>query len=84
MKCNDNSYYSGSTNNLDLRMEEHMSGHGAEYTKKRLPVQLVYYEEFENLLDAYERERQIHGWSRRKKEFLIEGKFDKLKGLGRR
>ena len=52
--------------------------------KKRLPVQLVYYEEFENLLDAYERERQIHGWSRRKKECLIEGKFDKLKGLGRR
>ena len=84
MKCNDNSYYSGSTNNLDLRMEEHMSGHGAEYTKKRLPVQLVYYEEFENLLDAYECERQIHGWSRRKKECLIEGKFDKLKGLGRR
>lgn len=65
-------------------MEEHMSGHGAEYTKKRLPVQLVYYEEFENLLDAYEREGQIHGWSRRKKECLIEGKFDKLKGLGRR
>ena len=82
LQCNDNSYYSGSTNNLDLRMEEHMMGNGAEYTKKRLPVQLVYYEEYESLVDAYERERQIHGWTRRKKELLIERRFNELKGAG--
>ena len=82
LQCNDNSYYSGSTNNLDLRMEEHMMGNGAEYTKKRLPVQIVYYEEYESLVDAYERERQIHGWTRRKKELLIERRFNELKGAG--
>ena len=63
-------------------MEEHMMGNGAEYTKKRLPVQLVYYEEYESLVDAYERERPIHGWTRRKKELLIERRFNELKGAG--
>ncbi len=60
------------------RLEEHMSGKGSDYTSKRLPVELVYQEEFETLPQAYERERQIHGWSRKKKIALIAGDFDKL------
>ena len=45
--CADGSYYTGSTNNLELCLQQHQSGEGANYTKKRLPVKLVYMEEFE-------------------------------------
>ena len=51
---------------------------GSDYAKKRLPVKLVYYEEYDRIEDAYRRERQIHGWSRRKKLVLINGDMDKL------
>lgn len=73
LKCADQSYYTGSTNNLKLRLQQHEAGLGARHTKTRLPVKLVYYEEFDRIDDAFYRERQIHGWSRRKKEALING-----------
>ncbi|MBT8303488.1 MAG: GIY-YIG nuclease family protein, partial [Bacteroidia bacterium] len=44
--CSDGSYYTGSTKNLEIRINEHQSGHGANYTKKRLPVKLIYYEQY--------------------------------------
>ncbi|MBQ5999548.1 MAG: GIY-YIG nuclease family protein [Treponema sp.] len=84
LKCSDNSYYVGSTTNLSLRIEEHMHGEGANYTKTRLPVELVYYEECQSIETAFERERQIHGWSRKKREALINNMHDKLPDLSKR
>jgi len=78
LKCNDGSFYTGSTQNLRLRMAQHACGKGATYTKERLPVELVYYEEFERITDAYRREKQIQGWSHQKKEALIKGDEDRL------
>ena len=78
LKCADGSYYTGSTTNLEKRLLEHQNGEGANYTKKRLPVKLVYYEEFNRIDEAFYREKEIQGWSRKKKEALIEGNLEKL------
>lgn len=71
LECSDSSYYTGSTNNLELRLQQHQNGEGANHTKKKLPVMLVYYEEFERIDEAFYREKQVQGWSRKKKEALI-------------
>ncbi|MBN1924478.1 MAG: GIY-YIG nuclease family protein [Prolixibacteraceae bacterium] len=81
LECADGSYYTGSTNNLELRVEQHNSGEGANHTKKRLPVKLVYFEEYQRIDEAFRREKQVQGWSRNKKEALINGKFDELHAL---
>jgi putative endonuclease len=73
----------GSTNNLDLRIEKHNAGEGANFTKKNLPVELVYFEEFDRIDEAFFREKQIQGWSRKKKEALINGEFEKLTELSK-
>ena len=78
LKCADGSYYTGSTTDLERRLEQHKNGEGANFTKKHLPVELVYVEEFPKIEDAFYREKQIQGWSRKKKEALIAGNFDKL------
>jgi len=78
LECADGSYYTGSTWNLEKRLWEHQHGQGANYTRKRLPVKLVYFEECERIADAFRREKQIQGWSRRKKKALIEQNFEKL------
>lgn len=71
MKCCDESYYTGSTIDLERRLAEHQSGEGANYTKKRLPVGLGYYEEFNRVDLAFYREKQVQKWRREKKEALI-------------
>jgi thiamine-phosphate pyrophosphorylase len=81
LECSDGSYYTGSTNNLDLRLKQHDAGDGANHTKKHLPVKLVYYEEFDRIDSAFYREKQVQGWSRKKKEALIAGFQDKLPEL---
>lgn len=78
LECNDGSYYTGSTNDLDGRLQEHNEGFGANYTKKRIPVKLIYYEEFQNIDAAFKREKQIQNWSRAKKEALMKGELEKL------
>ena len=78
LECADGSFYTGSTWDLERRLREHQNGEGANHTKKRLPVKLVYYEEYERITDAYLREKQIQGWSRRKKQALIEGNNENL------
>ena len=83
LQCADDSYYTGSTRNLEARLHQHSTGEGAKYTKKRLPVSLVYFEEFERIDEAYQREKQIQGWNRKKKQALIAGDFDKLSHLPR-
>ena len=84
LQCADGSYYVGSTTNLPLRIEEHNHGEGAEYTKRRFPVKLVYQEECMNIKDAFLREKQVQGWSRRKREALINGQFEKLSELSKK
>jgi putative endonuclease len=71
LECADGSYYTGSTTDLDLRVKQHQSGEGANHTKKRLPVKLVYYEEFNRIDLAFYREKQIQGWRHDKKKALI-------------
>lgn len=81
LECADGSYYTGSTNNLDLRLEQHQAGEGANHTSKRLPVKLLYFEEFARVDEAFYREKQVQGWSRKKKEALINGMTEELKKL---
>ena len=78
LKCSDGSYYTGTTKNPEKRLYQHNNGLGGDYTKKRLPVKLVFSEGFEKYYDAFKAERQIKGWSRKKKEALINGDFDEL------
>jgi len=81
LECSNGAYYTGSTNNLELRMSQHQNGEGANFTKKHLPVKLVYCEEFQRIDEAFYREKQVQGWSRKKKEALISGFVDKLHNL---
>lgn len=83
LECVDGSYYTGSTNDLERRFQQHQIGEGSNFTKKRLPVKLIYYEEFQRIDDAFYREKQIQKWSRKKKEALISGKHELLAGLSR-
>ena len=85
LECSDGSFYTGITNNLDRRIAEHNEGENPRaYTYKRRPVKLVFYEGFSDPYFAYEKERQIKGWSREKKKALIQGQWDKLPELARR
>ena len=81
LECADGSYYTGSTFDLLSRIEQHQNGKGANHTKKRLPVKLVYFEEFKRIFEAFYREKQVQGWSRAKKEALINNKHEKLNDL---
>ncbi len=81
LKCSDGSYYTGSTWNLEKRLAEHQAGLGANHTRKRLPVELVYCEECDRVEDAFRREKQIQGWSRKKKEALMRGDSNALHRL---
>ena len=83
LKCADGSYYTGSTKDLERRLAQHQAGEGANHTKKHLPVKLVYFEEFQRIDEAFYREKQVQGWSRKKKEALINGDFDRLSHLAR-
>jgi len=78
LKCSDNSYYTGSTKDLQKRLWQHQNGEGANHTKKRLPVELVYAEAYDRIDEAFAREKQIQGWGRKKKEALMCGDFDAL------
>lgn len=83
LRCADGSYYVGSTKDLNLRLSQHQSGQGANHTKKRLPVVLVYYEEYPRIDYAFYREKQVQGWRREKKEALINGEHHKLPELAK-
>ena len=81
--CSDRSYYTGSTTELDKRIVDHNNGRYKGYTSTRLPVVLVWSLEFSDIRDAIALERQIKGWSRKKKEALIRGDFQLLHELAR-
>ena len=69
--CGDGTYYTGWTNNLQKRVDDHNAGKGAKYTKSRLPVELVYHEIFETKEEAMRREYAIKQLKRSEKELLI-------------
>ena len=84
LECSNGKFYVGSTKYLDRRVEQHQSEKGANYTRKHLPVKLVYYEEFDRIEDAFKREKQIQRWSHKKKKALVEGRVDELKDKGKK
>ncbi len=71
LKCKDGTYYTGWTNNLEKRLKDHNEGRGAKYTKARLPVSLIYYEEFQAKEEAMRREYAIKHMTRSEKCSLI-------------
>lgn len=73
LQCQDGSLYTGWTNDLDKRLLQHNAGKGAKYTRGRLPVRLVYSEEFPTKVDAMRREREIKKLSREEKLGLVTG-----------
>lgn len=82
LKCADNSYYTGVTNNLDRRLYEHSNSRNPDsYTSKRLPVELVFHHVFYSPMQAISFEKQVKGWSRKKKEALINDNWELLHGL---
>ena len=79
LECSDDSFYVGMTNNLQRRLSEHQEGKKPTcYTFNRLPVKLVWFESFSNSIDAIKFEKQLKGWSRRKKIALIEKNWANL------
>jgi putative endonuclease len=83
LKCADGSYYTGSTTNLEYRVEAHKIGLGGDWTSLRCPIRIVFAQEFPHISQAFAVERQVKGWSRAKKEALIAGRFDLLPHLAR-
>jgi putative endonuclease len=81
LECSNGKYYVGSTRKLKARIREHQDGEGANFTRKFLPVRLVYFEEFDHVEHAFLREKQVQGWSRQKKEALIYGAESALPDL---
>ncbi len=81
LECCDGSFYTGSTIDLERRLLQHQNGEGANHTKKRLPVKLIYSEEYQRIDTAFYREKQVQGWNRTKKLALINGEYEKLPEL---
>lgn len=73
LRCSNGTYYCGSSVDLEMRLAQHQFGQGSNHTRKFLPVELVYYERFALISNAFYREKQVQGWSRKKKEALING-----------
>jgi putative endonuclease len=78
LQCSDGKFYTGYTRFLERRLQQHQNGEGANFTKKRLPVRLVYYEEYPRSNLAFFREKQIQGWSHSKKLALINKQNSRL------
>ena len=83
LACADGRYYTGHTNDLEKRLAEHTAGLADAFTRDRRPVRLVFCEEFQTRDQALERECQIKGWNRAKKEALIARDWAGLQKLSR-
>ncbi len=81
LECSNGHYYTGSTKDLEKRMHEHWNGEGSNFTRKNSTVKLVYFEEYSRIEEAFRREKQVQGWSRKKKKALIQRNFDELHRL---
>ncbi len=84
VRCADNSFYVGTTrDSLETRIAQHNAGSFRGYTFTRRPVALVYSQDFDRITDAIAAERQVKGWSRAKKQALIDGNFGMLQDLAK-
>ena len=85
LKCNDNSYYVGHTDNIEARISQHKKGLIENcYTKIRLPVELVFVQQFSTRDAAFTAERKIKRWSRAKKEALMREDWNALSILAKK
>ena len=84
LRCADKSYYTGHKDNLEKRIAEHQAGEYNSYTSTRLPVVVVFSQEFCSREEALVCERQIKGWSREKKEALMRGDWAEVSRLARK
>ena len=73
LRCADGSYYTGHTDNLELRLAQHQSGEFDGYTATRKPVELVFTQECATREEVLRAEQQLKGWSRKKKEAMMRG-----------
>jgi predicted GIY-YIG superfamily endonuclease len=78
LRCSDGRFYTGHTDNLDLRIAQHQHGQGSDFTARRRPVVLVWSDTFGTREEALAAEFQIKPWSRAKKQALIDGDFARL------
>ena len=77
VECSDKTLYAGWTTDPVKREKTHNSGKGAKYTRSRLPVKMVYIEQFETPTEAMKREAALKKLSRAEKLKLIENYCDK-------
>jgi len=79
LKCSDSLYYTGVTSNIQNRFDQHQEGYFKScFTYRRRPVEIVFLESYFSIEQAIHFEKKIKGWSRRKKEALIEERWDDL------
>lgn len=83
LRCRDGSFYAGHTDDIERRLQEHHDGCVDAYTRERRPVVLAWSQEFPTRDEAKESEARIKGWSRGKKQALVEGRWDRIKSLSR-
>jgi predicted GIY-YIG superfamily endonuclease len=83
LRCSDGSYYTGHTDNLEKRIVEHQAGVSEGYTSTRLPVALMFSQDFSTRDEALACERQIKGWSRKKKEAMMRGDWSEVSRLAK-
>ena len=84
LRCADNSYYTGHTDNLEQRIAQHNQGYFPTcYTYKRRPVELAFSQDFVTREEALTSEQQIKGWSRKKKEAMMRGDWAEVSRLAK-
>ncbi len=83
LRCADDSYYTGHTDNLEIRIGEHQSGLCDSYTKTRLPVELLFSQKFPTREEALSAEQQIKVWSRKKKEAMMHNDWKEVSRLAK-
>jgi len=85
LECSDKTYYTGVTNNPELRTEQHNTGiHPTSYTYTRRPVKLVFHQMFNSPSQAIAFEKKIKKWSKAKKQALINEQYEKLTALSKK
>ena len=83
LRCSDGSFYAGHTDDLESRIAAHQMGMIPGYTLARRPLHLVWTESFGTRDEALTAERRIKGWSRAKKQALVDGDWARLSLLAR-
>ncbi|MBD3943841.1 GIY-YIG nuclease family protein [Microbacterium sp. NEAU-LLC] len=84
LRCADGTYYVGSTTDLNRRLAQHEAGMASAYTRRRLPVELVWSNQYGRIDEAFAWEKQIQGWSHAKREAFIAGGIDAVRGWHKR